>query len=299
MRTPSLPAPSPSLPLPSTTRVLDSGESTRRRSGCFPLPAAGTWAGAMPGEKRTFTLAPWPAGTCRQGGGLWTGPGRLGWAPLPGAGAGLPTCQARCPPTAWPLCHALARAVPGRRAAASWLGGHALRWQGAAGGHAIGMGLTSARRGSLARAPAALKPPFVPGQPLALGIQVMPGGREAETKQPSPWQCPPAWDKCPRLGGEDGHKDLPAGTGGTARATPSPGPGRMPWPGTRHPRKRGCPSCGHRAPCTLLLPKTPPHRPGIAPCLMLCPALRWDWGCAALLPLPPAETGQLVSRVGC
>lgn len=37
------------------------------------------------------------------------------------------------------------------------------------------------------------------------------------------WQCPPARDKCPRLSGEDGHKELLAGTRGTARPTPCQG----------------------------------------------------------------------------
>lgn len=49
------------------------------------------------------------------------------------------------------------------------------------------------------------------------------GGSEAETKQPSPWQCPPARDKCPRLSGEDRHKELLGSTRGTARATPCQG----------------------------------------------------------------------------
>lgn len=66
-----------------------------------------------------------------------------------GSRAGLPTCRARCPPVALPLC----RAVPGRRAAAPRLGRHALRWHGSAGGHTISMGLTLSRRGSLAGPP--------------------------------------------------------------------------------------------------------------------------------------------------
>lgn len=107
------------------------------------------------------------------------------------------------------------------------------------------------------------------------------GGSEAETKQPSPWQCPPARDKCPQLGGEEGHKELLAGTGGTARATSLPGPGHVPRPGRRQPRRR------HRGPCTPLLPK-PPQSPGTTLCLMPCPPLRWDWRYAlpltALLP---------------
>lgn len=68
--TPPPPASPPSLPLPSTTRVLDSSESIRRRSGCFLLPAKGTWAGAMPREKCTFTPSPRGAGTCQQARGV-------------------------------------------------------------------------------------------------------------------------------------------------------------------------------------------------------------------------------------
>lgn len=72
-------------------------------------------------------------------------------------------------------------------------------------------------------------------------------GSEAETKQPSPWQCPPAWDKCPQLGGEDRHKELLDSTRGTARATfPRPRLGHVPQAGRRHSR-RGCLQCGHKA----------------------------------------------------
>lgn len=192
-----------SPPALSSARVSDSRESTRRRSGCFLLRARGTWAGGRAGSDAPRGAHPH---TIPTGAATCPGAHERGRASPVAAGAVLPTCRARCPPVPGPLRRARCRA-----------GGCGVATCGTAGGLAIGMGLTSPRRGSLAGAPAALKPPFVPGQALALGIQVVPGGSEAETKQPSPWQCPLTRDECPQLGGEDGHKELPAGTGGAAR----------------------------------------------------------------------------------
>lgn len=47
----------------------------------------------------------------------------------------------------------------------------------------------------------------------------------------------------------------------------------MPRPCRRHLRRRGCPLHEHRAPCTPLLPKDPPHSLGTTPRPMLCPPL--------------------------
>lgn len=77
-----------------------------------------------------------------------------GVAPLPGAGTGHATEEGGCAPAGQP------RAVLARH------GGWARHRHGA---HV-------APTWEPGRASAALKPPFVPGQPLALGIQVVPGG---------------------------------------------------------------------------------------------------------------------------
>lgn len=96
------------------------------------------------------------------------------------------------------------------------------------------------------------------------------GGSEAETKQPSPWQCPPARDKCPRLSGEDGHKELLASRRGSARATPCQGQAtcHSQAGGTRG--KRGDSYVGTEPLTPLLIPKSPLHGPGATVGLMLC-----------------------------
>lgn len=220
---PSPPASPPSLLLLSTTWVLDSRESTRRRSGCFLLPAKGTWAEAMPCEKCTFTLSPQGAGTCQQARACEQDPGVRDGRRCRQLRLGCP----RAKRGAHPWCHPSTKRRHGPCwGVGGWLcpGWAATCWAGTA--RRVGM---PSAWGSRRPDVGAWQGPHGPEASLCARPTSgtwhsgHAGGSEAETKQPSPWQCPRVRDKCPRLSREDGHKELLAGTG----SLPGPAPARV------------------------------------------------------------------------
>lgn len=186
---------------------------------------------------------------------------------------------ARCPPVAWPLCRAgeEGSCTPATRCAGMT---RRVGTPSAWGSRRPDVGAWQGPRGPEAS--------LCAGPTSGTWHSGRAGGSEAETKQRTPWQCPPVQDKCPRLSGKDGHKELLLAQGALPGPPPPlPGPGHVPRPGRRHSR-RGCPLHGHRAAYSPLLPS--PLLPAQGqPCARCCaPLYLGDWGYAvpssALLP---------------
>lgn len=168
------------------------------------------------------------------------------------------------------------------------LGSHALCRHGTAGGCTIGMGLTSPRCGSLARAPAALKLPFVPGQPLALGIQVMPGGERGRNQATESLAVPASTGQMPLAQQGGWAQRAPGRHGGHCQSPPAPPAKVRPRAVARQeaPEEEGVPPTWPWSPLRSLAPQIPSSWPRDCPVPDAVPLSLLGLG-VCLAPPPP------------